>query len=216
MKAVIIGAGGQARVIIDILKERKVAELIGIIDNFTKAGEAIQGFPILGPFNDMPELIKQHGIDTAIIGVGDNKRRNEYYAKLKKMGLPLMNIIHHSASIASDVKMGEGNVICRESTICTGASIGDNNIINTAAIIDHDTVIGSHVSINPGVNIAGKVTIDDFAYIGIGATIIHFLKIGKNATIGAGAVVINDIEPDITAVGVPCKPIKKNGKRIEK
>ena len=40
--------------------------------------------------------------------------------------------------------------------------------------------------------------------------------IGERSKIGAGAVVISDIPADATAVGVPAKVVRLNGRKVEK
>lgn len=60
----------------------------------------------------------------------------------------------------------------------------------------------------------GKVIIGDHAYIGAGALIKEGrygkpLVIGDGAVVGMGAVVIRDVEPYVTVVGNPARPLVK-------
>ena len=41
------------------------------------------------------------------------------------------------------------------------------------------------------------------------------VTIGDNVVIGAGSVVVKDIPSGVVAVGVPCKPVRKIGKKEE-
>ena len=209
VNTVIIGAGGHARVIVDILQHDKNIKIIGCIDKQKKKGETVLGYPLLGEFKMLPQLIKKYGINAAVVGVGDNNVRAGYYQQLKKMKLKLINAIHPRASIAENAVIGDGNVICREAVICTCAKIGNNCIINTGAIVEHDCVIEDHAHVAPGVNIAGRVTIGEGTFVGIGATIIHFINIGKHSIIGAGAILTNNIPSNVVAVGQPAMVIKK-------
>ncbi len=209
MRVVILGAGGQARVIIDILEQNKNMEIVGVIDNFRPAGDKVAGYTVIGSFNQLDGLIMDYKIDGIIVGVGDNRIRADYYAQLQDKKIVLINAIHPSANIAPNVRMGRGVVVAREAVICTGASIGNNVIINTGCIVDHDCVVGDHCHVSSGVNVAGTVTIKTGTFVGIGSTIIQGIVIGGNTIIGAGSVVIQDIPDNVVAVGVPAKPKKE-------
>jgi len=209
MNILLIGAGGQARVIIDILQYDKNINLIGIIDKQFEQNEKINGTHILGNFSDLTKIIKEYGIEGAVVGVGDNKLRAEYYNMLKKLKLKMINAIHPSANIATNVMMGDGNVICREAVICTNTKIGSNVIINTAAIVEHENIIGDHVHIGPGVKLAGRVIVDDLSFVGLGALVKDKIKIGRNVVVGVGSVVLKDIPDGITVVGIPAKRLIK-------
>ncbi len=211
MNVIIIGAGGQARVIIDILKSQtnKFIKIVGIIDKKIKENETVHNLPILGNLEEIDNIITTRNIRGVAIGVGDNRIRADYYQKMKNKGLELINAIHPSASIAESVKMGDGNVICREAVICTDVDIGNNTIINTGAIIEHECQLKDHTHIAPGVNIAGRVIIDEGSFIGIGSTIIEKIHIGKSSIVGAGSVVLKDLPPNVVAAGTPCKVVKQ-------
>ena len=177
MRTIIIGVGGQARVIIDILMFDRNIEVIGLIDKTLTKGEKVNKVPILGTFSEISKICKCNDVEGFIVGVGDNYIRAKYYEALKNMGLKPINAIHPSASITHNVKMGKGNVICMGSVVCTYAKIGNNCIINTGAIVEHECKVKDHAHISSGTNIAGRVTIGKGSFIGIGTTIIQNLKI---------------------------------------
>jgi sugar O-acyltransferase (sialic acid O-acetyltransferase NeuD family) len=209
MNIVIFGAGGHGRVVLDILKHDRRVNLVGFIDDNRSSHHIfVDGVRVLGDVTELPALITAHGLDGAIIAVGDNKVRADLFVKVKKLGLKLENAIHPDALIAKGVEIGEGVVIASGAIINTGTKIGDNVIINTGVVIDHDNVIEDHVHISPGVKLAGKVTVKKYSHVGIGAIVITHSVIGENATVGAGAIVQNDIPDNTTAVGAPAKVIK--------
>ena len=55
---------------------------------------------------------------------------------------------------------------------------------------------------------SGGVRIEDGCLIGTGATILQYLHIGEGATVGSGAVVTKNVEPGVTVVGIPAKPLR--------
>ena len=50
--------------------------------------------------------------------------------------------------------------------------------------------------------------------VGAGARILGPFKVGDNAKIAANAVVLEEVPPNCTAVGVPARIVKRNGKRV--
>jgi len=208
MKIVIIGVGGQARIVYEILSYNRNVEVVAFVDNVIHGSdEHIMGIPVLGDHSVLPKLIK-NGVTGAIIAIGDNNIRAAHFEKLKGMGLELVNAIHPTACIAPSAKIGSGVTVAMGAIISTGTEIRNNVIINTGAIIDHENEIEDHVHVGPGCSIAGRVTIKKGAFIGIGSVVKEYLTIGENTIIGAGSVVLEDIPDNVVAVGAPAKIIK--------
>ncbi|MFX0138388.1 MAG: acetyltransferase [Candidatus Hodarchaeota archaeon] len=212
MKVVIIGAGGHARVVYECLRYDKNLVVQAFIDIVEGDGsEIIMEIPVLGPHSVIPDLIKK-GVKGFIVAVGDNEIRAKHFKKFQEMGLIPVNAIHPTASIAYNVKIGQGVCIGINAIINTNAIIGDNTIINTGAIVEHEDRIGNNVHIAPGTSVAGRVKIEDGVFIGIGSVIKEYITIGENTIIGAGSVVLKDIPKNVVAVGSPAKIIKENDK----
>jgi len=212
MKIMIFGAGGQARVIYECIRLNKNIEITSFIHNEpVEENKKLVGVPIIGPHSVVPELMNE-GVFGFIVGVGDNKIREDHFKKFKKMDLVPINAIHPTANLAHKIEIGAGIVIGMGATINTHAHIGDNCIINTRAVIEHDNYIEENVHIAPGTLLAGGVKIKSGAFIGIGSVIIEYLTIGKNAIIGAGSVVLEDIPDNAVAVGSPARIVKYNKK----
>lgn len=209
MNAIIVGVGGHARVVIDILRQAGVT-VVGIITDIQISEGTIEGIPVVCGFEELAEYIGKKDVDGAICAVGDNNKRAEYYEKFCEMKIPMINAIHPRTVISSNVVIGKGVVIAAGAVICTGSVIKDNVIINTSASVDHDCMIGNHSHLSPGSHIAGRVSIGSRSWIGIGASIIDKISIGNNVIIGAGSTVISDMPDNVVAVGVPARIIKSD------
>lgn len=208
MNALIVGAGGHGKVVLEILRAGKKHKPVGFIDaDEALAGTKVGGLPVFGAANLLPKLRKKR-IPGAIVAIGDNRARAKYVAELHEAGFKLINAIHPDSSIAKTVKLGENLVIAAGAVICTEAVIGDSSIINTNAVVDHECEIGANVHVCPGALIAGRVRIGDGVFVGMGAKIIQCLTVGQQAVIGAGAVVIKDVPAGATVVGVPGRTIR--------
>lgn len=196
----IIGAGGHAKVVADILRARGV-HVLGFLDDATSLiGQQRLGLPVLGPTEAYPDFDP----DGLIIGIGSNSVRQTIVRKIGAEAERLwINAIHPQAAIAPSVQFGVGVVVAAGAVINPDTTIGDHTIINTGATVDHDCTIGRFVHIAPGVHLAGGVRIEDECLIGIGSVAIPSCHIGANTTVGAGSVIISDIPAGVTAKGVP-------------
>ena len=105
------------------------------------------------------------------------------------------------------------------------AKIGRRFFIDhgTGVVIGETAEIGDDVTIYQGVTLGGTgkdtgkrhPTIGNGVMIGSGAKILGPFKVGDNSNIASGAVVLDEIPPNSTAVGVPARVVKRNGKRID-
>ncbi|MFZ3091395.1 MAG: acetyltransferase [Nitrospirota bacterium] len=206
-KIILLGGGGHARVLIDLIIGCSEYDIAGILDPQIEKGTEVSGIIVLGSDDMLSELFDR-GIKDVCIAVGsikDNNKRWMLYEKVKQIGFSVPALIHPKAVIAGDLQISEGVQIMAGSVIQTGSSIGENTIINTGAVIDHDNKVGRHVHICPGAVVSGGCIINDSAFIGAGATVIQGIRIGKNAIVAAGSVVINDVPDNSTVIGVPAK-----------
>jgi len=209
-RIVILGAGGHAKVIADailnpVLKS-KGFDLVGFLDdNPVLLNERILDRPILGSLDDLKNV--PH--DAVVVGIGDNEDRCYLFELLASRGEKFATIIHPSAVIAPDVKIGIGTVVFAGVVVNTAADIKDNIILNTGCTIDHDCIVESHSHICPGAHLGGNVHVGEGSWIGIGSTVLHNIDIGGWVTVGGGATVISDVLSNTTVVGVPAKALPK-------
>ncbi|MBF0343554.1 MAG: acetyltransferase [Nitrospirae bacterium] len=204
-KVVLLGGGGHAKVLIELIMTLGIYKIEGILDPYLPVACKIAGIDVLGGDNLLSEL-RIKGIEYVCIAVGstkDNTNRKYLYEKAKRIGFNIVSLIHPISMISPSVRVYEGVQIMAGVVIQSYSSIGCNAIINTGAIIEHDCKIGEHVHVCPGAVISGGCTIKECVFIGAGSTIIQGVTIGSNSTVGAGAVVINDIDSNIHVMGVP-------------
>lgn len=201
-KVVILGAGGHAKVIADILLQNNEYEIVGLVDS--RIEQTFMGLRVIGDDECLKHLYKQ-GVKKAFVAIGSNQLRRKLSVMLETIGFERINVISGHAVISPTACLGSGIAVMPGAVINACASIGNGCIINTNASVDHDVFIKEYTHIAPGNAIAGCVSIGECCFIGIGCRIIDNIIIGNNVTLGAGAVVLNDIEDDHLAVGIPAK-----------
>jgi sugar O-acyltransferase (sialic acid O-acetyltransferase NeuD family) len=211
-KAVIIGAraDGHAKVVLEILLASGSVEIAGFIDDDpAKKGELIRGYTILGSFSELPILADKQGITSAIVAIGHNSMRRELASRAEKLGLELINAIHPTVHLDSDVILGKGNYLGQGVIVVTGTRIGNCVNIHTGTTIDHDNLVEDGANLGPGVHTAGRVKIGKDAFLGAGTVVIPDGSIGEGAITGAGTVVIRPVAPYTKVVGNPARLLSR-------
>lgn len=209
-KYIILGAGGHAKVALDILRLNQ-KNICGFTDAGFQEGDICAGYPVLGTDTILTELFQQ-GIKNAVMGIGhigDTAIRNNVYDCVKKIGYIFPNIMHPRAMIAETAQMGEGNLLAAECVLNPEAIIGNLCIINTGAIVEHECVIGNGVHIAPHATVLGAAKIGDNSLVGAGSIILQGVQVGCDCIIGAGSVVVKDVDDNSVIVGSPCKLLKR-------
>jgi UDP-perosamine 4-acetyltransferase len=204
----VIGAGGHAKVVIELVRATGAYEIIGLID-LNLSGPPILGVPILGTDSDLPRL-RREGITHAFVGIGNNQRRLHTGYYLRQIDFEIINAISPAAIVSASARLGDGIAVMAGAVINAEARIDDFSIINTQASVDHDCWIGEGAHVCPGSTLAGNVRVGSLAFIGAGATVIPGITIGQNATIGAGASVLRDVPDGTSAWGVPARIMRPN------
>lgn len=193
---IIIGAGGHAKVVADIV-EKSGDKVLGFLDDHFDKGQELLGYPILGHVDEVTQF-KEHYF---VVAIGDNYTRKfiaDAYANIK-----FYTAIHPAAVIGLDVEIGEGTVIMANAVINPSTNIGNHSIINTSSVIEHDNVLDDFVHVSPKAVTGGGVYIGTLSHIGIGVTVKNNISIIRESIIGAGSVVVKNIIEKGTYVGVP-------------
>ena len=197
-KIIIVGAGENAAVIKNILKEQYIIE--GFLDDNVKNKQ------VLGPISWYTKYLQNY---LFFVSIGNNSSRFKVFERIKLAGGVFVNAIHKTASLEHDVRLGTNIFIGAQTYINVNTQIGNNVFINNGCIIEHDNVIEEGAHMTPGVITGGGTTVGKRTFVGLGSIINDHIIIGHDTIIGSGSVVINDINSLVSAVGIPAKIIKK-------
>ena len=214
VKVVGVGAGGHAKILVELLQQTGKYELVGLTDmNRERWSTKLMGYPALGGDDVLADLYAK-GIRVAFIGVGavssDGTRlRAKLFRQVQQLGFDVVTLTHPQAAISPSARIGAGSVVMAGTVLSADVRLGDNVVIYSGTVMEHDSVIESHVHLSPGVTIAGGVTIQEGAFIGAGASVIQGVRVGRWATVGAGAVVLKDVPDNVVAFGVPARPVRE-------
>jgi len=189
---IVLGAGGHAKVIIDILSQKKINILgMATLNNSKKANYDFKIFSdeeVIANF-DSEEINLVNGLGSL---PNDNKRY-ELSKKYLDFGYKFINIIHTSSIISKSTKILDGAQIMAGVIIGPGCKVGEGTIVNSQSSIDHDCEIENYSHICPGVVCSGNVKIGSFVHISTGVSIINNISIGDNSIIYPGVTLVKDV-----------------------
>lgn len=191
----IIGGGGHAMVVIDILNQLNFEIAAIISKDSSKISDMYNDIKVL---DDKEALIEFSPNDVYLAnGVGsmpNSKLRSTLFDHYRNLNYKFVSIISPNSFVSERVHLSEGVHIFPGAIVNSGVRIGENSIINSGAIIEHECDIGKNNHIAPGASLSGSVTTGEFVHIGTGANVIQGIKIGNNSTIGAGATLTKDLD----------------------
>ena len=196
---VVVGAGGFAKQLIDILVEKGYREDLVFFDNTPSAPSMfLEEFEVV---NDV------RGPFQFCLGLGGTANRKLLFEKFIGLGgEPVTVISPHSLVSHFSTLIGEGATILSNVIIEASCQVGKGTLINVNSAVTHDSEIGDFCELGPGVTICGRVRIGSNVFIGAGATVLPDVRIGNNVIIGAGSLVTRNIDAGEKVKGVPAKP----------
>ncbi len=204
LPVIVIGAGGHAKGLIDILHRLK-REIIGCTGlNKGLNGTEVMSEKVIGLDEDILNYsASEVRLVNGLVSIGTVNRRKEIYEVYSKQGYIFETVVHPNAIISEEVGLAQGVLVMPGAVLMPGVHVAKNALINTSATVDHDCSIGAHAHIAPKAVLCGAVSVGAGAFIGAGAVIIQGITIGRDAVIGAGAVVTKDVPAKHRVVGVP-------------
>lgn len=216
-KILIYGGTGQAIILKPII-EYHGSKVVAVVDDTPN---------LKSPFNDVRIYEGRQGLDEFlnsedtrdlgfVVAIGNDKSCKHQKARvnlsnmLEERGLKAESIIHPSAYLDKEVKIGKGVQILAGARLMARTEIGDYCIINTSANIDHESKLEIGCEVAPSSVLCGCVDMQKYSWVGANATILPKVKISPYAIVGAGAVVTKDVEMGAIVVGNPAKIIRYN------
>lgn len=206
---VLVGGGGHARSLVDVIESEGRFQIAGFVDSAAKEKSELLGYPWLGTDQDIPALAEK--FPNFIIATGQiesSSVREKLFRLVQAARGHLPTLVSPSARCSRHSQIGEGTVILHQAVMNAGAWIGRNVIVNTGAIVEHDVRVEDHCHLSTGCRVNGGCMIGSRSFIGSGAVLKEGIHLAEGTIVGAGAVLLEKTEPFGVYVGVPARRIR--------
>ncbi len=201
----LVGAGGHARVLHDVLV-RGGASVVAVSGDPRGPGWDV---PVLDD-DELAALETRTGAVVAL-GIGDESRRTRLLQWAVGRGLPLPPLVASTATVAASATLGAGTVVLEHAHVGPSARLGRGVVVNTAAVVEHDVVVGDGSHVAPAAVLLGAAEVGAGTLVGSGARVLPGIRVGDRVVVGAGAVVVADVPDGAVVVGVPARPTGERG-----
>jgi sugar O-acyltransferase (sialic acid O-acetyltransferase NeuD family) len=204
---IVIGGGGHAR------------EIIDVVDAINRADEVFEfiGFAADEYYNE-PEMSSRGakylgGVDATlrdidaeyVIGIGSGEARREIDRIATAHGREAAVLVHPQSSMGFGVELGPGAVVTAGVRLTTEVKLGRHVHLNVNCTVSHDVRLDDYVTLSPGVNVSGWAHVHERVTMGTGSSAIDRVEIGAGTIVGAGATVVKSLPAGVTAVGTPAR-----------
>jgi len=175
--------------------------VIGFVDDQYSVKQGIQSVPV----SDR-SIINEH-TDAYVLAVPGSPstylKRKEHIDSLGIEPNRFATVIHPTAVIGKQVRIGRNCLIMAGVVITSNAWIGDHVCVLPNTVIHHDVRVGDYSLIGSGVVIAGGSSIGENCYIGSGTNIINGIGIGDFSLVGIGSNVLTSCPSRSRIAGNP-------------
>ncbi|MBR3632708.1 MAG: hypothetical protein IKN49_06615 [Elusimicrobiaceae bacterium] len=139
---VLIGAGGYAKTLADLVRQTRAYEKVIFLDDNPNAAHTA---------GVCADYVKFIGPNTAFYpAFGNNEVRLKWLHTLQNQGLEIPVFIHPTAYVSPTVKLEAGVVVLPLAVVNTDCYVSSGCIINCGAIVDHDCIIEEGVHLCAG------------------------------------------------------------------
>jgi sugar O-acyltransferase (sialic acid O-acetyltransferase NeuD family) len=197
---VVLGAGGHARAVVDVL-ERLGETVVAVAGDPGSHEWHVESLDTDWDALDRAEVGSHH----VVAAVGENAARSRLVREVLSRGLPAPPVVGATSTVAPRALVGAGSVVLEHAHVGPEARLGVAVVVNTAAVVEHDCVLGDGVHVAPGATVLGGASVGPRTLVGSGARVLPGISVGAGVTIGAGAVVAAHVADGATVVGVPAR-----------
>ncbi len=206
---IIIGARGAGREVYNTaLRSKGYKDAFDVKGFLDGKGDALDGYDNYPPILSSVEDYQPEPDDIFVCALGEPKWRKYYASIIIEKGGKFTTLIDPTATIGTNVQIGQGCIVREYAVISCDVTIGDFVYIQPFADMGHDSVVGNYCHLNTRAFMGGYSKMEDMAVIQTHGVLVPHKVVYKGGVIGAGSVAIRNVKAGTTVVGNPAKKIE--------
>ena len=127
------------------------------------------------------------------IAIGNNSIRERIFKKTHKKSIKFASYISSTATIWSNIIVGDNCFIGEGCVIQPFVRIGNNSILFISSI-GHHSEIGEHCLVSAS-TLGGNVRIGSFTYLGMNSAVMQNVEVGQKNVVGMGCSIHQNTSP---------------------
>lgn len=210
---IVIGAGGHAKVVIDLIRTLGGSVLFATDTDRQRHGGTVSGAPIKGGDDEIEKCAPAEvrlAIGVGISGADLTEaagRRPALAQGFVDVGYEFPPLVHPGAIVAGEHRVDTGAQVMAGAVLQSYSRVDRFAIVNTRASVDHDSAVGAASHIGPGATVCGGVTIGSACYVGSGATIVNDIIVTDRVLLTAGSTLTRSADIPGKYAGTPARLI---------
>ena len=140
-----------------------------------------------------------------VCGIGEVSTKMKLCKALIDRGAEFIPVIHPTAIVGNNVKLGHGVVLCPRVILTCDIEVGDMVMINCCSSAGHDVKIGSWSTVSAHCDLTGHTRLGEGVFLGSGARVVPGKSVGDNGFVGAGSVVLQSVASGQKVFGNPAR-----------
>ena len=170
---ILIGAGGHAKVLVDILQVQGLA-FDAYVDDDNKPWIDAAGVQRMSE-DELQENVAGAQLVIGFVGLScaTLQRRLEIMKRYESQGANFPAIIHPGAIVSANATIESGVQIFPGAVVNSHAVVGRGSVINSGAVVEHEVQVGHGCHVAPRTVLLGAARIGECAYIGSGAVVVQ-------------------------------------------
>lgn len=205
---IIINAGDFGREVHTWARQAIQAGTPWRIKGFLDSRRAIlDGFDPGSPILAAPEDYRPEPGDVFLCALGDPQGKRKYATLLEERGAEFTSLIHPTALVGHNVRIGPGAIICPMTQLSCDIELGRHVTFGTFSSGAHDVRIGDYSQVSGGCQINGHAVLGEGVFLGASATVLPKARVEDWSYVGAGSVVLRRVKTRTKVFGNPAVQI---------
>lgn len=180
-------------------------DIKGFLDDKATALDGMAGYPTI---IDSVEHYEPQPDDVFTCAMGDAHWKRHYAAIVLKKGGEFISLIHKTAYVGQNTRIGMGCIVCNDVSISCDVEVGDFVTFQRLVDVGHDCRILSYAHLGTKTFMGGYAQLGEESTIQTHGIVLPHVRVGNHCLIGAGAVAIRNIKDGQTVYGNPAKVLK--------